>query len=74
MKRIVTFVAVLLVVVMLLPPSVMAQSKEDGERLWREADNLRENAKSRSDLEAAIDNYNEAFGIFEKLGHRDRVR
>lgn len=53
-----------------LSPPLFGQSKSDGDRLWREGDELREKAQSNEDLKRAVEKYEKALSIFRKF--RDR--
>lgn len=73
MLRLIALVGLFLVPFMLSRSSGSLESKEEGERLWKEAVNQRANAKSRRDLEAALDKFKEALDIFERIAYRDGV-
>jgi len=51
-----------------VPQPLCAQSKEEGERLWREAYELQKKAQSNEDLTKAVEKYEEALSIFRKVG------
>lgn len=46
---------------------LMAQSREEGINLFNEARSIQENARSREDLEKAVDKYEQAVRIFESV-------
>lgn len=69
MKRILVLVTVLGLGFLLLPPLGIGQSIDAGMRLWDEAWNSHQKARSKKDLEAAILKYQEALRIFDKERH-----
>jgi hypothetical protein len=70
MERIGAGVSIVVFLVMVLPSFLLAQSKEEGERISAEAYNLEQNAKTTGDKEAALEKYKQVIAIFEKVGHR----
>ena len=73
MERIGAGVSIVVFLVMVLPSFVLAQSKDEGERISAEAYNLEQNAKTTGDKEAALEKYKQAIAIFEKVGYRKGV-
>jgi tetratricopeptide (TPR) repeat protein len=69
MKRMLALGLLLCVALLLVPQSGFTQSKQDAMRLYKEADKLGENPKSRDDLMKAVQKFEQAMRIFEKLGH-----
>ncbi|MEW6352122.1 MAG: CHAT domain-containing tetratricopeptide repeat protein [Thermodesulfobacteriota bacterium] len=73
MKRLAFLVAILWIWVALPPATAPAQSKEEAMRLYNEAYKLDVNPKSRDDLVKAVEKYEQAMKIFERLGDHKRV-
>jgi len=73
-KRFLVVSAVLVAMCALLSPStVMAQSKDEGIRFFKEADALREKAQTNTDLRQAVQNYEQALRIFERVGSKREI-
>lgn len=73
MKRILVPVMILGLGFLLLPTLGMAQSTDTGMRLWDEAWNSHQKARSKKDLVAAILKYQEALRIFNKERHTQGI-
>jgi tetratricopeptide (TPR) repeat protein len=73
MERIGVGLSIVVFIIMVLPSFVLAQSTDEGERLWAEAYDLEQNAKTAGDSEAALEKYKQAIAIFEKVGYRKGV-
>jgi len=73
MARIGAGVSIVFFIIMVLPSFVLAQSKDEGERLWVEAYNLEQNGMTTGDKEAALEKYKQAIAIFEKIGYRKGI-
>lgn len=71
--RIVTGITVLCLALVLLPVQTQAQSKEQGIRLYKEALHLHKEAQSGEDLKKAVEKYENALGIFEKMSLKKGV-
>jgi tetratricopeptide (TPR) repeat protein/CHAT domain-containing protein len=67
-KRIVLIPVVVVALCFFVSSSLMAQSKDDGDRLLQEGLELQGNARSKEDLEKALKKYEEALSIFRKAG------
>ena len=68
MKRISLAVVLLCVTLLLLPSIGSAQSKQQGDAILKQANELRANARSKEDRENALKKYEEALRIFERVG------
>src|SRR5208283_4722068 len=66
MKRICALAAVLWVMFVLFPSIGSAQSEKDGIAVFKEAEQLRTKARSKEDLEKAIEKYQKALEIFKR--------
>src|SRR5208282_3667346 len=63
----IALVASIVGVLVILPPSLTAQSKSHGDRLFEEALQLEEKASSNRDLSKAVQKYEEALTIYRKI-------
>jgi tetratricopeptide (TPR) repeat protein len=61
-----TFVAVSVLALFLIHGDAFAQTKEEGIKLYNEANGIRENARSKEDLIKATEKYEAALKIFEQ--------
>lgn len=64
------FIFVLSVIILIISfgsPMILAQSKDDGMKLFREARALQDKARSNEDLKNAVEKYEQALKIFEKV-------
>ena len=66
-KRIVLIPAIVATLCVLVSSSVFAQSKEDGERLFQEGQELQQKARFKKDLEKAVEKYEQALKIFKAV-------
>ncbi|MBM3302193.1 MAG: tetratricopeptide repeat protein, partial [Deltaproteobacteria bacterium] len=67
-KRIILVPAIIAALCILASLPLLAQSQQDAIRLHQEADELREKAKSNEDLENALQKYEAALVIYQKVG------
>jgi len=58
---------------LLSPSTVMAQSKAEGIHLFKAADALREKAQTNADLRQAVQKYEQALKIFERVGSKQEI-
>jgi len=67
MSKTITIISAMVFVLCLFSSPLMGQSSADAIRLHKEADALREKARSNEDLKKAVQKYEEALGIFRKI-------
>jgi tetratricopeptide (TPR) repeat protein len=67
-KQIVLIPVIIATLCLVLSSSLKAQSREDGDRLFDEALQLQEKARSNEDLKKAVEKYEEALNMFRKIG------
>jgi CHAT domain-containing protein/Tfp pilus assembly protein PilF len=67
-KRILLIQAIVATSVFFVSPLLIAQSKDAGDRLFREARELQEMTRPGEDLTNAVEKYEEALNIFRKVG------
>jgi tetratricopeptide (TPR) repeat protein len=68
MKRAVTIAGALCAIFMFFPPTGLAQSQEAGIRIFNQAKTLMEKARTRADMEKAVEKYEQAIRIFISIG------
>jgi hypothetical protein len=68
MSKPITIISAMVFVLCLLSSPLMGQSSVDARRLYNEANDLREKARSNEDLKKAAQKYEEALSIFRKIG------
>ncbi|MBI5570197.1 MAG: tetratricopeptide repeat protein [Desulfomonile tiedjei] len=71
MKALFALITALSMLSAFVPGAAQAQSKQDAKRLHNEAVALKEKAKSNEDLKQALQKYQEALGIYDKVGERE---
>ncbi len=73
MRRIFAVIAVLCMPIVFLPAVGSAQSRADAIRLHKEADALKQKARSYSDLKQAEQKYLQAIAIYQRVGERKNL-
>ncbi len=68
MKKVYRLFALVVVAMVCFPAGLVAQSKEDAVRLHKEANALRDKARSKEDMKKAVLKYEEALKIYQKVG------
>ncbi len=68
MSKTITIISAMVFVLCLLSSPLMGQSSADAIRLYNEAYDLEEKARSNEDLKKAVQKYEEALSIFRKIG------
>ncbi len=71
MRKIALSVVVLLAVFALLPAVGLGQSKADGIRLFKDAVTLHKKARGHTDMQRAMEKYQQALRIFERTGFKE---
>ncbi len=72
-KRFMLIVAIVAGICLGLSYPLMAQSKDQGIRLFEEAKALQEKARSNSDVQRAVQKYQQALAIFERAGFKQGI-
>ena len=69
MSKTITIISAMVFVLCLFSSPLMGQSSEDAIRFYEEAKALQEKARSNEDLKKAVQKYEEALGIYRKIGN-----
>ena len=73
MKKILTLVAILSLVLALLSSVGLCQTKGEGIRIYNQALKIHNKALTREDLKQALKKYEQAMKIFQKVGFKKGI-